>query len=188
MRRNLLKFLIVLIALALFFFDEIAALHLISLLKPLKPFAKAVSTVINPLFILIVSAVLLAFKKPLFFSHFFSLGIGFGIVRAIKCIVGRSRPDLLLSHDIYTCNFFTLDPHYQSFPSSHALAIMSLATTLSLVYPKYRFWFLGAAFLMSLSRVILQQHFITDVVFGCLIGYFLTQRKIGQEVLARLNI
>jgi len=129
---------------------------------------------------------LLACRKSIFISNAVALGCGFFIVRLLKWGIGTSRPNILFSQGIFTCHPFNFSPDYQSFPSSHTLAIFTIATSLGLFWPKYRVVFLVGAGILAMSRVILHQHYLSDVAFGAYIGWEIT-KKIGQVKLVRLN-
>ena len=61
-------------------------------------------------------------------------------------------------------------PGNPSFPSGHAATAFGAATVIALVCPKLRFWALGLADAVALSRVYLRVHYPLDVFAGALIG------------------
>jgi membrane-associated phospholipid phosphatase len=61
-------------------------------------------------------------------------------------------------------------PGNPSFPSGHAATAFGAATVIALVCPKLRFWALGLAAAVALSRVYLRVHYPLDVFAGALIG------------------
>jgi membrane-associated phospholipid phosphatase len=58
-----------------------------------------------------------------------------------------------------------------SFPSGHTTTAFVVATFLASLYPPARALFFGFAGGCGLSRVILQQHWLSDVYAGALLGY-----------------
>ena len=59
---------------------------------------------------------------------------------------------------------------YASFPSGHSTTVFAMFTFLSLMFPKYRyFWFLLAS-LVAISRLLANDHFLSDIVAGALLG------------------
>jgi membrane-associated phospholipid phosphatase len=88
----------------------------------------------------------------------------------LKFIFGRARPKLLLEQGIYGFGFFHTEHAWTSFPSGHSATAMSAALTLSLIFPRYRPGFFAAALLIAASRVVLDQHFLSDVVAGSMLG------------------
>jgi undecaprenyl-diphosphatase len=61
-------------------------------------------------------------------------------------------------------------PGNPSFPSGHAATAFAAATAIALICPKLRFWALGLAAAVALSRVYLRVHYPLDVVAGGLLG------------------
>jgi lipid A 4'-phosphatase len=98
----------------------------------------------------------------------------------IKILVGRSRPKLLFSEGDY----FFAGPAFRadlwSFPSGHTANAVSLAFALSLIWPRYRLAFGIFAALVAASRVILTQHYLSDVVASAALAIgvtLLTRRR-----------
>jgi undecaprenyl-diphosphatase len=59
---------------------------------------------------------------------------------------------------------------YQSFPSGHSTTAFSLALTIAFLWPR-SFWpMLGFAALVALSRIVVGQHYVTDITAGALLG------------------
>ena len=92
----------------------------------------------------------------------------------IKFLVGRSRPDLLLTRQIYWFKPFTIQYSYNSFPSGHANTAAALFYSLYLIRDRYRYICLAMALLIILSRVIVEAHFLSDVLFGAYLGVLVT--------------
>jgi undecaprenyl-diphosphatase len=61
-------------------------------------------------------------------------------------------------------------PGNPSFPSGHSATAFAAATAVALICPKLRFWALGLAAAVALSRVYLRVHYPLDVVAGALLG------------------
>ena len=90
----------------------------------------------------------------------------------IKVILCRARPKLFLQQGVYGFDFFGwhLEHAWQSFPSGHSATALSVALSLSLLYPRFRPAFLAGAMLIAASRVVLCQHYLSDVVAGSALG------------------
>ncbi len=87
------------------------------------------------------------------------------ICLALKMLVGRARPDLLFLDNIY--GFYGVhltQAKYWSFPSGHTTGIVSLFYGMHWIFPDYtRLWILlGVLFIAT--RVLLDQHYLSDVV------------------------
>jgi membrane-associated phospholipid phosphatase len=88
----------------------------------------------------------------------------------LKFIFGRARPKLLLEQGIYGFGFFHTGHAWTSFPSGHSATAMSAALTLSLIFPRFRPVFIAIAILIVASRVVLDQHYLSDIVAGSMLG------------------
>ena len=107
-------------------------------------------------------------KKALFI--FASIAISGIIVDILKILIARPRPKIYFSEHLYMPEFFKFKAAFWSMPSGHSATAFALGVGLGLLYPKkkYLFWFLAA--LVALSRVVLTQHFLSDVLVGGMIG------------------
>ena len=88
----------------------------------------------------------------------------------LKVLFGRARPILLFEQDTFGMGWFHFEYEWTSFPSGHSTTAMSVAVTLSLLWPRYRLFFLTGGVLVAASRVVLCQHYLSDVVAGSMIG------------------
>ena len=88
----------------------------------------------------------------------------------LKLTVARYRPTLFFEKGLYGFDFFHVTYEYNSFPSGHVVTIFSLATAMSLFWPKFRVYFFVVAFAVALSRIALTSHFVSDVIAGAFIG------------------
>jgi len=112
-------------------------------------------------------------RQLLVVSSFIFLGVGLPslVATLLKRIIGRARPmewtvEAPLSFTPWNWNAYT----YQSFPSGHSTTAFSLALTIAFLWPR-SFWpMLGFAALIALSRIVLGQHYITDVTAGAVLG------------------
>jgi membrane-associated phospholipid phosphatase len=93
----------------------------------------------------------------------------------VKVLVGRSRPELLISQGVYGFKPFTNQYYYASFPSGHANTIAALCYGLGVVTGRFRHILLGIALAVMASRVILGAHFPSDVLFGAYLGVVVTE-------------
>lgn len=91
----------------------------------------------------------------------------FAVVRLMKILFGRARPEYGMEF-----TFFSVDDHYNSFPSGHSAdAFVSGVFLFYLLrHSRYRVVPLGYALLIALLRITVSAHHPSDVVAGMAIG------------------
>ncbi len=62
----------------------------------------------------------------------------------------------------------------KSFPSSHAVNNFAVATLFSYYFRRLKWWFIGAASLVALSRPAVGVHYPSDILGGAVIGFLLS--------------
>lgn len=92
----------------------------------------------------------------------------------LKFVFGRYRPDALFSSSLYGFHLFSAEYSKTSFPSGHACFITSLMLSLWLLFPRFGFFFIPFAMIVALSRVVTCAHYMSDVLFGSLLGFLIT--------------
>lgn len=115
--------------------------------------------------LLVPSIVLYKKNKKLVYLLWFTLVISFILSFIIKLLVLRQRP---MEEFIYPL----INIINYSFPSMHALVIFSLLPLLVKYLPKWKHFWVLFAFLIAFSRIYFGFHFLSDVVFGIIAGYF----------------
>jgi membrane-associated phospholipid phosphatase len=93
------------------------------------------------------------------------------IINVLKISVGRYRPRAWLHDGIYTIKPFLKTYSKCSFPSGHSQTIFAAMVSLSIIYPKARWFFLGLACSVAMTRLILTNHYLSDVLVGSYIGW-----------------
>ena len=93
----------------------------------------------------------------------------------LKGILGRARPELLFSKNIYGFFFFSKDFSYQAFPSGHATTIGAALAIVACFFPRYSLALVSLALLMAFSRVVTGAHFLSDIFAGVLLGTLFAQ-------------
>jgi lipid A 4'-phosphatase len=93
------------------------------------------------------------------------------IADILKPVFGRARPRLLLQDQIFGFSWHGAHSIYWSFPSGHAVTIVALATSLYVLYPPLWPAYATAALLVAASRVIIDAHYLSDVIAGAYLGF-----------------
>jgi len=117
---------------------------------------------------------------------FCSLSLCGIILHLIKWIAGRHRPDDLFNHGYFGFNYFGIGYGLTSFPSGHAQTAFTLATALTILFPRWGIPAFLVAGAVGISRIILTAHYLSDVIAGAGIGilftmaikYFFDRKKI----------
>lgn len=89
-----------------------------------------------------------------------------GGVELLKWGTGRPRPRQMDGLTV----FYGPSAKYHAFPSGHAAFAFMFATMLSAWWPRWRVLWYGLATYVSLSRMISDAHFLSDIIMGGLIG------------------
>lgn len=119
-------------------------------------------------------------------------GVAGYVVKQLTC---RARPRVMRSREmapagIGLASFFSEWPcltrsRYQSFPSGHANTAFALASALIAAAPGRRRRWLGVAAGVAASRLLVNAHFLSDVLAGGLLGW--TAGQAGQLVVRRVR-
>jgi len=88
----------------------------------------------------------------------------------LKILFGRARPYLWLAGDESGFGFFRYSAKFASFPSGHTTTSFAAALALGMILPRHKPWFLLAALLIAVSRIVLDVHYLSDVVAGAMLG------------------
>jgi undecaprenyl-diphosphatase len=112
-----------------------------------------------------------------------AFGVASAINGAIKVLVGRPRPTVADPH----LHALIAVPSSPSFPSGHAATAFAAAVTIARLAPRVRWWVLGLAALVALSRVYLRVHYPLDILGGALIGIAvgLVAARVARRALSR---
>ncbi|MCB0279913.1 MAG: phosphatase PAP2 family protein, partial [Calditrichaeota bacterium] len=98
------------------------------------------------------------------------------IALILKNAIGRLRPVLdlepgyQLTNESFKFQFFSeYDWNYASMPSGHSVVVFAMALVLSRSFPRLTilFWFI--AIVIAASRIILFQHWLSDILASALL-------------------
>jgi len=147
--------------------------------KPLNGFFEIVTRFGESKWYLISFAVFFVLFKYIFrlkstanrFLFLFLAVAGSGLmVDVIKFVFGRARPKVYFEEGIYGIKFFGMSSLYTSFPSGHSATAFSLATGVTLLFPRFAAPLFLAAALIAFSRIAITAHYLSDIVVGAYIG------------------
>jgi lipid A 4'-phosphatase len=92
----------------------------------------------------------------------------------LKFLFGRPRPKLLFGSGVFDFGWLGLRADYWSFPSGHAATIVALAAALCYLWPRHLLFYVLVAGIVSLSRVIVGAHYLSDILAGALTAVLTT--------------
>ena len=113
------------------------------------------------LFTLVIIIILLRKEYNKIMPLIISLGLYLILTNGLKIIFSRPRPFVELENELVQ----TVNP-YRSFPSGHAAAMFTLLPFLSFI----KITWITLSIIVMLSRVYLGVHYLSDVIFGMLLG------------------
>jgi membrane-associated phospholipid phosphatase len=87
----------------------------------------------------------------------------------LKFVFGRTWP-YLLNEDIYGFNFFQPGKSFESFPSGHAAIAAVVLSIIWMQFPTKRILCALGIVAVDLGLVVLNLHFLSDVVAGSFVG------------------
>lgn len=92
------------------------------------------------------------------------------VINITKVLFGRARPERYQDEGVFGFFWFKIEHSLRSFPSGHATTAIAVWLAFALLFPKYRWPLLAVGAIVSMSRVILTQHYLSDVIMGGYIG------------------
>ncbi len=96
------------------------------------------------------------------------------LVQIPKYLFGRARPKALWNSGLDGFYGITWDSSLTAFPSGHTATAVAFALALSAIFPKARApLFLYACFVAA-SRIVLLQHYPSDVIGASLVAFLVT--------------
>ncbi|MFP5518783.1 MAG: phosphatase PAP2 family protein [Bdellovibrionia bacterium] len=104
-------------------------------------------------------------------NYFVALITSGVLVHLFKNMFGRQRPHLSENFEPYVFSPFNFHWDWHSFPSGHSQVMFTSATMLSIAFPKLRVLWFTAASAIAFTRVLVQYHFVSDVIAGAFVGY-----------------
>ena len=155
--------------------------------RELNPVIKKIAEFITPLGVttwyIVASLVLYLFFRFVYKNKlnearslfiFLSLSLTGIFITIFKWLAGRHRPIDFFNHGYYGFDFFGIGYELTSFPSGHAQTMFTLATALTILFPRWGIPLFFVAGAVSISRIILTSHYLSDVIAGAGVGILFT--------------
>lgn len=93
------------------------------------------------------------------------------VVVIIKRLIGRARPMYLEELGVLHLEPFSMHWSFHSFPSGHATTAVAFALALhTLTNRRFHGWIIAFGFAIGLSRIVVGDHYLSDVVAGSFVG------------------
>lgn len=149
-----------------FYIDELVLKGVTSLQNPvLNSIFLFITNIYVVIFLLLIFASIVLYEEKkyewipvLVLSFLFSFFLSY----LIKFLVQRQRPDIspILFENSY------------SFVSAHSAVAFSTIYVLNREFPRIKYFWITSVVLIAFSRIFVGVHFLTDVIFGALLGYY----------------
>ncbi|WEK06382.1 MAG: phosphatase PAP2 family protein [Candidatus Devosia phytovorans] len=101
---------------------------------------------------------------------FLTIGVSGLATNILKRLIGRSRPVIYDQVGAFDFRYVLNDWTFQSFPSGHSTTAMATALVVGFLAPRLFMLVLLLALATGLSRIMLGQHYPTDIVGGYVVG------------------
>lgn len=89
----------------------------------------------------------------------------------LKPLVGRARPVVLDREGIFGFQpFSTFNNDWKSWPSGHSTTALAVMIALITLFPRWKYLWFACAFALCLSRIMVNAHYLGDVIAGCAVG------------------
>lgn len=104
-------------------------------------------------------------KKAVYFI-FLAFVSAFFLSFILKLIALRQRPAEVLYYPLVKIINY-------SFPSMHSMVVFALLPLLVYFIPRQKYFWIILAFLIAFTRIYFNFHYLSDVVFGIIVGYLI---------------
>ena len=114
----------------------------------------------------------LALRQLAAITGFVFLGVGLPglFANIVKRLIGRARPTQLDQDGVLFFSPLAHSGKYESFPSGHTTTGIAFGLVMSFLIPRGTPVFVAFGLLIGLSRIMVGQHYPTDVLGGLVVG------------------
>jgi membrane-associated phospholipid phosphatase len=99
-----------------------------------------------------------------------TVAVSGGLANALKMVFGRWRPAAFVSGDLSGFEWFEKGWVKASFPSGHATTAAAASLVLAVWFPRLRWPIMMIGVAVAATRIVLEAHYLTDVIAGWLLG------------------
>ncbi len=169
-----------------FFIDKKLTLFFYNFNDPFKSFFLTATNFGDSLYYFILIFIFFLFLRPkknispifqnlynINIFAFYNLALSGIVTQIIKHIVGRPRPKILFSENQpLDFNILSFNSDFHSFPSGHSATIFSIIFIFYFLFPRFKKYLLAIGIFVGLTRFIIGAHYLSDVIAGCAVSYF----------------
>ncbi len=170
---------LILTVISYLFWDISLMKYCLTLSPAIKKWAEVITTFGIATWYFVASLILYLFFRFIYKNNlyaarflfvFLSLSITGIFTILLKWIAGRHRPVDLFNLGRFGFDYFGHLYEITSFPSGHVQTAFSLATALTILFPRWGIPLFIMAGAIGISRIIITAHFLSDVIAGAGIG------------------
>jgi len=121
-------------------------------------------------------------KNSYVFYILLSIVFAGGFAKLLKVLIGRARP---IFSDPMLFNMFSTSYEFNSMPSGHTAVSFAALVMLGMLFPRIKWATWTLAIIIGVSRVYIGAHWVSDVVFGALVGMLCAD--FAKALLKKLN-
>ncbi|HYC13894.1 MAG TPA: phosphatase PAP2 family protein [Stellaceae bacterium] len=101
---------------------------------------------------------------------FLSIAVSGLATDLLKIVFGRARPKLFFANETFGFDWWGGKADFWSFPSGHATTAVAIGAALYCLWPRLLPLYVVFALLVSLSRLAIGAHYVSDVIFATFVA------------------
>ena len=101
---------------------------------------------------------------------FLSIAVSGLATDLLKVVFGRARPKLFFANETFGFDWWGGKADFWSFPSGHTTTAVAIGAALYCLWPRFLPLYVAFAVLVSLSRLAIGAHYVSDVIFATFVA------------------